>query len=300
MTSRQSLACYTHTGNIGRPSPWKTALFNVEKALIIPLSERERMLQLLHQFHQGTTKAQLFACGCVFWPSINKAIEEVVLQCETCTWFQSQNAAAPLTPMPTPSCPWQRCARNIFTSERTDYLICSNFYSKMILIQQLPSSQSNTVKVVSLLKEMFLEHRIPKVPCSNNGSQYASAQFTEFCTSSGITHETSSPHYLQSNGFTKACVKSMKHALQCTKYSSTDPQLALLVLQAIPINTKLPSPAELLTNARLGPPFLQEFETLIWQPSTFMNEFRPTLMPPSHRQTSNANPLHPCMLVSPL
>ena len=40
-----------------------------------------------------------------FWPSINKAIEEVVCQCETCTWFQSQNAAAPLTPTPTPSCP---------------------------------------------------------------------------------------------------------------------------------------------------------------------------------------------------
>ena len=131
------------------------------EAIIISPSGRERILQQFHQFHQGTTTAQLFACGCVFWPGINKTIEEAVWQCETCTQFQAQNAAAPLTPMPTPSCPWQMCAMNTFTLEGIDYLICGDFYSKMILIQYLPSGQSNTVKVVSLLKEMFSEHGIP-------------------------------------------------------------------------------------------------------------------------------------------
>ena len=104
------------------------------EALIIPPSVRERVLQQFHQFHQGTTKAQLFTHGCVFWLGINKAIEEAVWQCETCTWFQAQNAAAPLIPMPTPSHPWQMCATDIFTLEGTNYLICGDFYSKMILI----------------------------------------------------------------------------------------------------------------------------------------------------------------------
>ena len=115
----------------------------------------------------------------------------------------------------------------------------------------LPSSQSNTVKVVSLLKEIFSEHRIPKVLHSENGPQYASAQFSEFCTSWGVSHETSSPHYLQSNGFAEECVKSMKHAFQCAKYSGADPQLILLALQATPINPKLLSPAELLYQCQI-------------------------------------------------
>ena len=72
-----------------------------------------------------------------------------------------------------------------------------------------------------------------------------------FCISWGITHETSSPHYLQSNRFVEACVKSIKHALQWAKYSSADPQLTLLALQATPIDTKLPSPAELLYQCQL-------------------------------------------------
>ena len=104
------------------------------ETLIIPPSERERILQQLHQFHQGTTKAQLFVHGCVFWLGINKAIEEAFWQRKTCTWFQAQNDAAPLTPMPTLSCPWQMCATDIFTLEGINHLICGNFYSKMILI----------------------------------------------------------------------------------------------------------------------------------------------------------------------
>ena len=55
------------------------------EALMIPPAERERMQQQLHQFHQGITKSQLLACGSFFWPGINKAIEEVVCQCEACT-----------------------------------------------------------------------------------------------------------------------------------------------------------------------------------------------------------------------
>ena len=145
---------------------------------------------------------------------------------------------------------------------------------------------------------MFSEHGIPKVLCSDNSSQYVSTQFTEFCTSWGITHKTSSPHYLQLNGFAEACVKSVKHALQCAKYSGTNQQLALLALQAMPIDAKLPSPAELLYQCPIRPPFLPESATQTWQPSRFMNELMPTLMPLSHRQTNDANPLHPCMLAS--
>ena len=100
----------------------------------------------------------------------------------------------------------------------------------MILIQHLSSGQSNAAKVISLLKEMFSEHGIQEILLSGNGPQYMSTQLAEFCTPWGISHETSSPHYPQSNGFAEACVKSVKHALQYTKYSDADPQLTLLAL----------------------------------------------------------------------
>ena len=221
----------------------KDSLVLQGEALIFPPAKRERVLHKLYQFHQGIAKSQLLAHGSFFWPNINKAIEEVVCQCEVCTQFQSQNAAAPLTPTPTPLHPWQMCATDIFMLEGIDHLVLDNFCLKVSFIRCLPPGQSNAI---SLLKEMFLEHGIPKVLCSDNGPQYVSAQFTDFCISWGISHETSSLHYPQSNGFAKACIKSVKHPLQQAKYSGADPHLALLALWATPINTKLPSPAELL------------------------------------------------------
>ena len=76
------------------------------ETLIIPPSKREKVLGTLHQSHQGITKTQLLTSGCVFRPSIKKAIEEAVQQCETCMRFQAQNAVTPLPPTPTPSHPW--------------------------------------------------------------------------------------------------------------------------------------------------------------------------------------------------
>ena len=270
------------------------------KALIVPPSEREKILHQLHQFHQGITKSQLLTHGCIFWPGINKTIEEVVHQCETCIWFQAQNAAAPLPSAPTPSCPWQMCASDIFTLEGANHLICGDFYSKMILIQCLPSGQSNATKVVLLLKEMFSEHGIPEILCSDNGPQYTSAQFADFCTSWGITHETSSPHYPQSNGFAEVCVKSVKHALQKVStavpiHSSSSWHSELLQL--------MPSSHHLLsscTNASLGLPSLPKSATLTQQPSKFTDGLLPTPTPSNHRLINTVNLLHPCMLVSQL
>ena len=192
----------------------KDSLVLQGKALVIPPAERERVLHQLDRFHQGITKLQLLVHGSFFWPGINKAIKEVVCQCETYIQFQSQNAAAPLTPTPTSSCPWQMCATDIFMLEGVDHLVVGVFYSKVIFVQCIPPGQSNANKVVSLLKEMFAGHGILNILCSDNGPQYASVEFTDFCISWGITHETSSLHYPQSSGFAEACVKSIKHTLQ--------------------------------------------------------------------------------------
>ena len=236
-----------HQGSSSSPLPVlatiKDSLVLWGEALVIPPAKRERVLHQLHQFHQGITKSQFLACESFFWPGINKAIEEVVHQCETCTWFQSQNAVVPLTPTPTPSYPWQVCATNIFRLERVEYLVVGNFYPKMIFVWHLPPSHSNANKVVLLLKEMFADHGIPEVLHSDNGPQYESAQFDDFCISWGITHETSSLHYPQSNRFAEACIKSIKHALQWAKYSGANPQLALLALRAMPINTQASIPS---------------------------------------------------------
>ena len=217
------------------------------EALNIPSSEREKVPGTPHQSHQGIIKTQLPACGCVFWPGINKAIEE------TCMRLQAQNATTPLTQTPTHSHPWQISALDIFTLDGVDYVILVDFYSKVILVHNLPEGQSNSAKVIHILEEWFCDHGTPEFLCSESGPQYASAAFADYNIEWGFTNETSSPHYPQSNGFAESCIKIVKHTLQHAKYSGTNPRISLQYLKTTPVDAKLSHPLRCCTTSRYVP-----------------------------------------------
>ena len=223
------------------------------EALIIPPAKRERTLHQLHQFHQGITKSQLLTHGSFFWPGINKAIKEVVCQCETCTQFQEPECCSTphtYTNTITPMC---RCVpTDTFTLEGVDH-----HGSRWLLLEDdlspMPSTWPEQCQQGRLTAEgeMFSEHGIPKVPSLWQWPSVCECPVHQLLYVLVMTHKTSSPHYPQSNGFAEACIKSVKHALQWAKYSGADPHLALLALWAMPIDSKLPSPAELMYQCQL-------------------------------------------------
>ena len=48
------------------------------EAIIVPPCERKKVLEQIHQGHLGTSKCQYRVRQCVYWPSINKDIEQQV------------------------------------------------------------------------------------------------------------------------------------------------------------------------------------------------------------------------------
>ena len=132
-----------------------------------------------------------------------------------------------------------------------DYLILADFYSKVILIHNLPAGQTNSAKVIHILEEWFCDHGTPEVLCTDNSPQYASTAFADYTIEWGFTHETSCPHYPKSNGFTESCVKIVKHTLQHAKYTGTNPRITLDHLRDTPVDAKLPSLSQMLYNHKI-------------------------------------------------
>ena len=64
------------------------------------------------------------------------------------------------------------------------------------------------------------------------------------------SRDISSPHYPQSNGFIERHLQTVKHTLKKVGPRS-DAQIALLMLRATPVDSHLPSPAELLYGRRV-------------------------------------------------
>ena len=55
----------------------------------------------------------------------------------------------------------------------SEYLVIVDYYSKMPIVRKMPTSQCNSAKMMTVLKELFVEHGIPEEIRSDNGPQFA-------------------------------------------------------------------------------------------------------------------------------
>ena len=216
------------------------------EAIIVPPGERKKVLEQIHQGHLGTSKCQYRARQCVYWPGINKDIEQLVEACATCQRHRPQEPRQPLKPTPPPERPWQQLGADFMMFDGSEYLVIVDYYSKMPIVRKMPTSQCNSAKMITVLKELFAEHGIPEEIRSDNGPQFASHLFAEFTKDWNIKHSTSSPRNPRSNGQAESAVKIVKGLLTRAKCSGQDPYLALLAYRSTPVDSHLRSPAEML------------------------------------------------------
>ena len=179
-------------------------------------------MEQIHQGHLGTSKCQYRARQCVYWPGINKDIEQLVEACTTCQRHWPQEPRQPLKPTPPPERPWQQLRADLWRFDGSEYLVIINYYSKMPIVQKMPTSQCNSAKIITVLKELFAEHGIPEEIRSDNGSQFASHLFAEFTKDWNIKHSTSSPRNPRSDG------QSVEHGTLNPRVVGSSPTLGAI------------------------------------------------------------------------
>ena len=64
------------------------------------------------------------------------------------------------------------------------------------------------------MKSVFARYGIPKTIVSDNGPQYSSFQFQQFCKIYDISHDSSSPEHPKANGLPENTVKIVKYLLK--------------------------------------------------------------------------------------
>ena len=81
--------------------------------------------------------------------------------------------------------------------------------------------------MIKVFSSLFARHGIPDFVVSDNGSQFASAEFASFAKTWCFQHVTSPPHYAQSNGKAENVVKTVKRLFTKCKKDETSEFLAL-------------------------------------------------------------------------
>ena len=99
--------------------------------VMIPPSLREKVLQELHEGHQGISKMKALSHSYVWWPIIDRDLVLLVKSCEPCIEVKSVPPSLDLQPWMWPSKPWKRIHVD-FVGPIFDktYLVVVDGYSK--------------------------------------------------------------------------------------------------------------------------------------------------------------------------
>ncbi|CAS00539.1 Protein CBG26156 [Caenorhabditis briggsae] len=197
--------------------------------IVIPVSLRARVLKMLHRAHTGMVRMKQLARTLVYWPSIDKDIENIVRSCDQCAAVSKNPIKNTLCSWPISTKPWQRVHVDYAGPvEGTYYLVVVDSFSKWPEI--VPTTSITSAATINILRKMFAQFGDPETLVTDNGTQFTSAQFHDFCKDRGIQHTRSPPFHPQSNGQAERFVDTLKRALGKLKgEGNTDASLYLFL-----------------------------------------------------------------------
>ena len=177
--------------------------------VVIPITLRNKILDELHECHLGIVKMKSLARLHVWWPNIDAEIEETCKKCESCQQKQPDPANQPLHPWQFPERPWQRLHIDLAGPfQGKMWLIVVDAHSKWPEVY--PMTGTSTEAVLYKLCDAIARFGLPEQIISDNGRQFVSKEFDEFCAELGIKHMTSSAYHPRSNGEAERFIRTFK------------------------------------------------------------------------------------------
>ncbi|XP_055623649.1 uncharacterized protein K02A2.6-like [Toxorhynchites rutilus septentrionalis] len=224
--------------------------------LVIPSEFRARCLQHLHRGHPGIQRMKAIARSFVYWPSIDSDIAAHVKACRNCAAAAKSPPKIPPLSWPKSTHPWQRVHIDYAGPIEGDYFLLSvDSYSKWVEIIRTKSITASAT--IGILQSLYARLGMPETLVSDNGTQFTSAEFAQFCLEYGVDHVTTAPFHPQSNGQVERFVDTFKRAIKKIREGKGPIQNALdifLMTYRTTPNVSAPegkSPSEVMFGRRL-------------------------------------------------
>jgi len=122
----------------------------------------------------------------VWWPLIDRDAEEFVKTCRDCLLVSQSIRPAPMDRNPFPTGPWIRVASDLLGPLRNNefILVFIDYFTRYMEFKFLRSISSSSL--IGFMKEIFCRLGYPKYLRTDNGLQYISDEFSEYCETCGI------------------------------------------------------------------------------------------------------------------
>ena len=168
--------------------------------LTTPSKLRKRTIDRAHHSHQGIVKTKQLIRENVWFPGIDKLVEETVHCCLPCQASNPKHThREPIRNTPLPAVPWTDIsvdfARRFPSGE---YLLAViDDYSRFPEVIILPSFSANVV--IPRLNMFFARQGYPTIVKTENGPPFQGQDFKDFATQSGFRHRRITPLLPEAN-----------------------------------------------------------------------------------------------------
>ena len=218
--------------------------------VVVPKPGQESVLIELHGGHPGIARMKALSRSFVWWPEIDKDIEDMIKSCEECQQCRPTPAVAPLHPWKWPTRP---CLHIDYAGplDGKMVLVVIDAHSKWIEAFAMTSATATTT--IRKLRQIFSQFGIPEVIVSDNGPQFTAEEFKCFCRRNGIHHTPVAPYHPSSNGLAERAVQVVKQGLKKLSTGTMQDRLSRFLFQyrLTPHSTTGISPAEMLVGRRI-------------------------------------------------
>ena len=132
-----------------------------------------------------------FARNYAYWPGMGHDFEEMVRVCGYCAAAASQSNTALVASSKKPR---ERIHIDFAGPHQgRHFLIVVYAYSKYPVVISAPNITSR--QTVAILRKMCAEHGVTGTIVSDNGMQFTSHEFREFCEANAVSHILSPPYH---------------------------------------------------------------------------------------------------------
>ena len=222
--------------------------------MVVPARGQQQLLEDLHTAHPGIVRIKNLARSYLWWPGLDRDIEEKVKSCQVCQLQSAAPATAPLHPWEWPEKLWSRIHidhAGPFMGQL--FLIVIDAYSEWIEVY--PTSSTGTTATIEKLRQAFAIHGLPEMVVSDNGSGFASEEVANFMARNGILRVETASRHPSSNGLVDRSVRSFKEGMKKLEGfgGTVHTRLSrfLLAYRSTPQTTTGVTPAKLQLNRRL-------------------------------------------------
>ena len=177
--------------------------------IVIPKSMHHKLLQWAHDHpfagHSGQQKTLFRLNTRVFWESMRKDVYNYVKACESCQQFKYDNAPLSNTmQIHAVNEPWNTIGIDIMgpfpptVRNKRFLLVIVDYFTRWIEVFALSSTTSSAISEV-LIDQVFARYGFPKYILSDNGPQFVSNLFRNFCETLKIEQKFTANYHPQTN-----------------------------------------------------------------------------------------------------